>query len=309
MKISIIIVNWNAGEQLYRCVNSVVKYSSGLDVEIIVVDNGSSDNSLALISGLPRTTVIETGENLGFGKACNLGATHAQGEFLLFLNPDAEVYEETLQRTYDFMVNKDNHKIGICGVQLINENDEVDRSCTKFPNFKTMLARTLGADRFFTSLSYFMIDWDHRSSRKVDHVIGAFYFVRKKVFDTVSGFDEHFFVYLEDLDLSLRIRQLGFDIYYLSDIQAFHAGGGVSQQVKARRLFYSWRSRILYVFKHFNFFQASLILLSTLLAEPFSRSIFAVIKGQFASVGQTWQAWWLLLSWLPRWWIKGETRP
>ncbi len=309
MEISIVVVNWNSGAQLYRCVNSIFQYSNDLNVKIIVVDNGSSDNSLELISEFSKVKVIKVGENLGFGKACNLGAKNVKSEFLLFLNPDAEVYQDTLQNTYNFMVNENNQNIGVCGVQLINEKSEVDYSCTWLPTFNTMLARSTGADRIFNGWSYFMNNWDHKNSRKVDHVIGAFYFVRKHVFDSVDGFDERFFVYLEDLDLSLRIKEKGFDIYYLSEIRAFHAGGGVSQQVKARRLFYSWRSRLLYVFKHFGFFQACLILLMTLFIEPFSRSFFAVGRRQWSSVGQTWQACWMLVRWLPRWLLKGETRP
>jgi GT2 family glycosyltransferase len=127
------------------------------------------------------------------------------------------------------------------------------------------------------------------------------------LFAELNGFDERFFVYYEEVDFSYRARQRGWKSIYVADTQAFHAGGGASKQIKAKRLFYSWRSRLLYVNKHFGCLGVFLVLLATLLLEPFSRSVLAVVRCSWSSFNETWQASGLLLAWLPVWWRKGVT--
>lgn len=110
----------------------------------------------------------------------------------------------------------------------------------------------------------------------------------------MGGFDERFFVYFEEVDLSLRVRQLGWDSIYLAEAQAFHAGGGTSSQVKAHRLFYSLRSRLLYGFKHFPRWQAWILVLMTLGIEPVTRTCFSFMKNGLVGVRNTWQAYCML---------------
>jgi len=142
-----------------------------------------------------------------------------------------------------------------------------------------------------------MYEWDHTNTREVNHVTGAFLLVRKKLFEILGGFDERFFVYLEDLDFSLRAYKAGWKTIYLADAHAFHKGGGTSEQVKPKRLFYSLRSRIRYGYKHFNFFSATLLLLGTLFIEPLSRLSLAVsrmstteVKNVFKGFAMLWQS-------------------
>ena len=132
-----------------------------------------------------------------------------------------------------------------------------------------------------------MTDWDHRRDADVDHVIGAFYAMRRDLFERLGGFDERFFVYLEDLDLSLRVRQAGHRVRFLATPASFHLGGGVSRQIKARRLFYATRSRILYAYKHFPRWQAHLHLGLTLFIEPFTRSVLALARGSGSAMRET----------------------
>lgn len=296
--LSIVIVNWNGGEQLYNCVHSILKYKGDLNIEIIVVDNNSSDNSLQLINDFLEIILIKAGVNLGFGKACNLGAKGAKGKYLLFLNPDAEVFPNTLKSTYSFILSNTDNEIGVCGVQLVNTKGEVERSCSRFPSGKNLISQSLGLNKLFPSLGMQMLEWDHQTSRKVDQVIGAYYFIERGLFEKVNGFDERFFVYFEEVDLSKRLRDLGYINYFISSIQAFHIGGGVSNKVRAKRLFYSWRSRIQYAFKHFSFVMAVLVLLSTIFVEPLSRFIFVTAKFQVLEVIEIGKAWWMLVKWL-----------
>jgi hypothetical protein len=306
--VEIIVVNWNAGHQLLECVQSVQKYGMPIVNRTIVVDNGSTDGSEITVKNLPNVEVISAEQNLGFGKACNLGAKHAKSDYLLFLNPDAALYPNTLGQTMAFMQDPNNSQVGICGVQLLDESNHISRSCTRFPSAKSFVLHAIGLDRFMPKLGHFMSEWDHSQTRQVDHVIGAFFLVRRTVFESLNGFDERYFVYLEDLDFSLRANKAGWQSVYLAQAQAFHAGGGTSNQVKARRLFYLLRSRILFAFKHFSLIGAGMVLLSTLFIEPVSRSILALFRHSWSTFKETWSCYAMLWKWLPSWVLKGCTR-
>lgn len=306
--VSVVIVNWNAGRQLLECINSVNQYGTPLVSEIIVVDNGSRDASESFVERLPNVKLLRAGENLGFGKACNRGAQHATSEYLLFLNPDAVLYADTLSKILTYMEDPANAKVGICGVQLLDETGRVSRSCTRFPSPLGFVAHAIGADRIVPRLGHFMAEWDHEQTRQVDHVIGAFFLVRRELFERLCGFDERFFVYLEDLDFSFRAHQAGWHSVYLADTQAFHAGGGTSNQVKARRLFYSLRSRLLYSFKHFPRIGGFAVLAATLFVEPLSRSVLALLRCSWSGLQEIWAAYGMLWRWLPQWVSNGVTR-
>lgn len=306
--VDIVIVNWNSGDQLIRCVQSIQEHCGGCDYKIIVVDNASIDNSGLSIKEEKNVLLINSFENLGFGKACNLGARHSVSEFLLFLNPDAAMYTGTLEKALAFMKATANFDVGICGVQLIDETGHVARSCARFPSPGGFLAHAIGLDRIFPRLGHPMSEWSHDSTRQVDQIIGAFFLVRRTVFESLGGFDERFFVYFEEVDFSRRARREGWRSVYFADAQAFHAGGGTSHQVKARRLFYSLRSRLLYANKHFSKAGALTVFLATLLLEPVSRSALALARFSWPTLKETWQGYAMLWRWLPQWIFKGITR-
>lgn len=307
MSVDVVVVNWNAGLQLHECISSLYEFGSGEISSITVVDNGSTDGSADHLES-KGVILFNAGENLGFGRACNIGATRGTAEFILFLNPDAAVYPDTIVRVVEYMSSLSNKHVGVCGVQLIDEKGHVSRSCTRFPTVKNMLAHSLGIDRFIPSAGYFMAEWDHCNDRSVDHVIGAFYFIRRDIFEQLNGFDERFFVYLEDLDLSRRVKELGSSIEFLASIQAFHKGGGTSEQVKATRLFYSLRSRIIYCYKHFDVLSSTLILFNTIAVESILRMIQAAFRRSRTAIKETFSAYKMLLKWLPKWWRRGVTR-
>lgn len=305
---SIVVVNWNSGAHLRNCIDSISQYGGCAVEKVIVVDNGSVDGSDVCAEGNPHVTLVRVGVNLGFGKACNLGVQQVKSEYLLFLNPDAALYADTLPKALTFMQDPVNAKVGICGVQLRDETGHVSRSCARFPSALGFVSHAVGLDRFFPRLGHFMAEWDHSQTRRVDHVIGAFFLVRRELFNALHGFDERFFVYLEDLDFSYRARQAGWCSVYLAGAQAFHVGGGTSNQVKARRLFYSLRSRLLYAFKHYCWTGAFAVLLTTLLVEPLSRTAQALLRSSLTGLMETWAAYDMLWRWLPRWVFNGETR-
>jgi len=163
--IDIVIVNWNAGPQLHDCITSIQKFGYPYVMQTIVVDNGSTDGSEKSIRDIPSVRVISAGDNLGFAKACNLGAQYAQSDFLLFLNPDAALHNETLPLVIAFMEQPENAMVGICGVQLINEEGHINRCCSNLPSIFTLIGHAIGIDRILPSFGPAMSDWDHKTTR------------------------------------------------------------------------------------------------------------------------------------------------
>ncbi len=296
--IDVVIVNWNAGALLRECLRSIDRYGSGLVSHVIVVDNGSSDGSadgLEAQLGVSVVTIRNT-ENEGFARACNQGAALGNSPYILFLNPDAQLFEGTLSAAISVFDDPRYGEVGIVGVQLVNEQGRIARSCARFPTFLRLATRALGLDKLpgFKGASIHLIDWDHATTRQVDHVMGAFFLVRRDLFNRLAGFDEQFFVYLEDIDFSMRAYKAGWRSLYLAEAQAFHVGGGTSRQVKAHRLFYSLRSRLLYGFKHFTRWQAWLLMSLTVAVEPCIRTAYCLARGDGAGCLHTWLAYRML---------------
>lgn len=279
--LDIIIVNWNTGQQLKECLASIAAAQSGnLQLgRVVVVDNNSADGSADQLDfpALPLV-VYRNSDNRGFAAACNQGAVQSQADYLLFLNPDTRVFVDSLARPVSFLQAPANQQTGICGIQLVDAQGQVQRTCARFPSAPHFLHKALGLDKLLPHRFPVaaMHEWDHGSSALVDQVMGAFFLVRRQVFEALRGFDERFFVYFEDVDFSLRARQAGWLTYYLAETQSYHRGGGASDQIKSTRLFYSLRSRLQYGLKHYRPGEAWLLLMVTLLLEPLARCLQAI---------------------------------
>lgn len=302
--LDIVIVNWNSGDQLCACLQSIVGADrTGFTLKtVVVVDNASTDGSL---DGLPMAAIplriIANAVNRGFGVACNQGAAGSNADFLLFLNPDTRLFAASLAYPMAFMMQPSSQKVGICGIQLVDEQGHVARSCANFPTLSRFAAHVFAVNRVprWASTGVHMGGWDHLTTRHVDHVIGAYFMIRRVLFVELGGFDERFFVYLEDLDVSFRVRVAGWNSTYLSGVQAFHAGGGTSRNVKSARLFYSLRSRLLYGFKHFSRIGAWLLVGLTLLIEPITRTFLACLHLNRSELLNMWKAYLKLYGALP----------
>jgi N-acetylglucosaminyl-diphospho-decaprenol L-rhamnosyltransferase len=301
--LDIVIVNWNAGAQLQQCLDSIRTASrDGFELlRVVVVDNASWDGSVDHLQpgGVPLSMIRNT-INRGFAVACNQGAKDSRASYLLFLNPDIVLKADSLSTVVRFMESARNSKVAVCGAQLVDDWGQIAPTCSRFPIAQHFFAKMFGLNhllpgRFQESL---MSDWNHRETRPVDIVIGAFLLVRQQVFATLGGFDENFFVYYEEVDFLHEVHRTGWQSYYLTTAQAYHKGGGCSDQAKAARLFYSLRSRIIYCRKHFGWAPAAGMILATLLIEPFSRMAYAVVRGNVQDIGDTLKAYAMLLKWL-----------
>lgn len=282
--LDIIIVNWNGGQQLRDCLDSIAKQSLNDRAlkRTVVVDNASTDGSMPDLDppGLVLTRV-RNDHNRGFAAACNQGARGSAADYLLFLNPDTRLAADALAGSLTEMQKPQHQETGILGIQLVDDTGHVSHTCARFPTPFRFFYAMLGLDRLLPRIfpPHFMVEWDHGDSRIVDQVMGAFFLIRRAVFETLGGFDERFFVYFEEVDLSLRARALGWRTFFLSEVQAYHRGGGATERVRPMRLFYSLRSRILYCYKHFNRVTATFLTLGTLFVEPVSRVLLAIIRG------------------------------
>ena len=290
----IVIVNWNSGNQLKGCLQSIEKAKKGNFVlkKIIIVDNASTDNSIEGIGevNLP-IEIIRNPENYGFAKACNVGARKAEGDFILFLNPDVIVFENTFIKLFEYIYKHDKPEIAIYGIQLLNKKGEIQKTCARFPNTWNLVVRSLGLDTLKLEIfrSYRLNDWNHQETKVVDQVMGAFFLVKRNLFEELNGFDERFFVYFEELDFSKRAYDLGFKTIYITEAKAYHKGGGTSEKAKGKRLFYDVQSRTIYALKHFGLLGGLTVMFVSWFMEPFLRightlaknpkDVFDVIEG------------------------------
>lgn len=275
-RLDIVIVNWNAGPLIERCIRSVQGSDlGGLSLErIVVVDNASSDGSVDFLAGArPPLVLIANATNKGFAAACNTGAAGSVADYLLFLNPDVVLDPDTLANAVAFMDRPENAGIDISGIRLRGTDGQTQRCCARYPTPGLMLAHSMGLDVLLPGRvpSHFLTEWDHQDTRDVPQVMGAFLLIRRAAFVRLGGFDERFFVYYEDVDLCRRATRAGGRCVHNASVSAVHLGGGTTNRVKAKRQFYGARSRIQYAAKHFGRPAAVAVTIAGLVLEPLAR--------------------------------------
>lgn len=304
--VDVVIVNWNSGEQLADCVASLLAHDAGDIAAIIVVDNASQDGSADLGFADKRLRIISSGENLGFGKACNLGASYGTAPLILLVNPDCRVGPDSIRGAAEFLLSDIERAYVACGIRLIDAAGKIQRHCARQPSPAMFLAESSGVSRIAPRLvpSVIMTDFDHLSDRDVDHVIGAFYCVRRDVFDQAGGFNPEFFMYMEDLDLSTRLRAGNMKIRYLAGPSAFHAGGGTSRQILGRRLGYAMEGRARFSALHFGEGAHLLVLIIMLAVEPLARISQALASRRAGAIGEVAEGYRVFLQ---RYFAKGAT--
>jgi GT2 family glycosyltransferase len=259
---SVIIVSFNTKDILRECLESVERESDGLQIEIVVVDNHSSDGSPEMIENeFPRVRLLRSTINLGFGAANNLAIEAAGGRYVILLNSDAFLCPGSLKAAVN---NMNIHpEVALAGARLVGRDFSWQPSARMFPSiFNDTLVLTGLAARFPKSrfFGHFDRTWaDPSEPAQVDWVPGAFSIFRAQVLEKVGLFDPRFFMYSEEVDLCRRIKKAGYQVWYWPDIQVIHIGGESSRQVKNVELSSSgstqlvlWRMRstLLYYRKH-----------------------------------------------------------
>lgn len=286
MDLSIIILNYNTKDLTIECINALVdQYKQEFDkkqFEIILVDNASSDDSLEAIGKLKITglKIVESKENLGFSKGCNLGAKNATGEYLLFLNSDTEIKDQGFIKMLDFI--KKNENVGILGGALKNENGTSQSSAGKFYNLYNLFLMLIGLERLG------FLRESPKLTKQVDWVSGACLMIKRKVFEKIGRFEKELFMYGEDMELCFRARKMGFATYFYPEITLFHKERGSSNRTfailniyKAILFFYkqykpTWQyliTRFLLYSKSFILKSVGLITKSKYLTETYGQTL------------------------------------
>lgn len=282
MKLSVIIVNYNVKYFLEVCLHSVIRAIEGIDAEVIVVDNNSTDGSVAWIADkFPQIKLIANKDNKGFSKANNQAAAIAQGEYVLFLNPDTVVPEEFFTETLAYM---DAHpEAGALGPRQIDGKGVYAIGSKKsFPSFWTAVFKTTGLGRLFpkskTFNRYFAVHIGEYEQAPIEVLHGCCMLVRKKAMDEAGGaFDEDYFMYCEDVDLSYRIIKAGYENIYYPGVTMIHYKGESTRKASLRYIRIFNHALATFVRKHYSSAHARVFLFLINIGIVF-RAFFAILK-------------------------------
>lgn len=281
MKLSIIIVNYNVQFFLENCLNSVEKAIVNMDAEIIVVDNNSVDGSLEMLANkFPAVKVIANTDNKGFSKANNQAIKKSKGEYILLLNPDTVVKEDTFQRCIDFF--EKHYEAGGIGVKMLDgKGNFLPESKRGLPTPKIAFYKIFGLSQLFPKSKkfshYHLGHLSKDENHEVDVLSGAFMMIRKSALDQIGLLDENFFMYGEDIDISYRIKQAGYKNYYLADTSIIHYKGESTKKSSINYVFVFYRAMAIFAKKHFSNKNAQLFSKLINLAI-YIRASFAIIS-------------------------------
>ncbi|MDD3643845.1 MAG: glycosyltransferase, partial [Candidatus Krumholzibacteria bacterium] len=276
MDLSIVIVTYNSGEAVMRCLESLEAHPPSVASETIIVDNASSDGTPDRVrSRFPRATVMAGAVNRGYSKGVNAGMRTSSGRCILVLNPDIEVTEGSIDRLVSFM---DAHpRAGIAGAKLLWPDGRVQPSCRAFYTVRALLLRRTFLGRLFPRAralrEHLMSDYDHGTARTVDWVIGGCMMVRREALEAVGPMDERFFLYFEDTDWCFRMRQHGWEVWYAPESVMIHrwerssaksilSGPFVNHLLSMLRYYEKWNAMFRFMRRHRGVIKTSLFALS-----------------------------------------------
>ena len=253
--VSVVIVNWNTVDLLKACLNSVFSQARGIDFEVIVIDNASTDGSVEMVrQDFSQAILIVNSENLGFAAANNQGMAIARGRYVLLLNSDTVVLNSAIQKT---MAYADRHpNAAVVGCRILNPDGSLQNSCFMFPSllnwvlFSTYLYRLFPNSHFFGREQ--MTWWKRDDAREVDVVTGCYMLVRKRAIEEVGMMDDGFFMYAEETDWCYRFRSKGWNNRFTPDAEIIHVGGASAPKLSSRRAEVTNASFIRYMNKHWS---------------------------------------------------------
>jgi hypothetical protein len=250
--LSVIIVNWNTRELLSQCLSSLFRAADDMRIEVIVVDNGSKDDSARYVAqNFPQVRLIQNDSNRGFAAANNQGLIAATGRNILFLNSDTIVHKGALKPMMDVLDNT--AEVGLCSCRLLNGNGSLQPNVRHFPSFRAMLQRytVLKYLRLFNSAraTYKMRDFSYDKTIAVDQVMGAVLMLKRRVLESIGGMDENLQFYFEETDLCYRIKHAGLKIYFIPDGEITHLCGASSNRLSNYKIQAMFFKSLLYYFR------------------------------------------------------------
>ena len=259
--LSIVIVSWNVREFLRSCLSSIFDHQGDLLIEVIVVDNASSDGSAQMIrDDYSWVNLVACDENVGFPKGNNIGLRHATGRYQMLLNPDTKIIGDALSKMVDYLA--ENEGVGIVGGQLLNSDGTIQSSRRRFPSVATAVFESTWFQPYAPNKmmsQYYAEDLPLDSPVEVDWLVGACLMTRREVIDQVGMMDEAYFMYSEELDWCRRIKESGWRIVYLPEAQIIHHVGKSSEQAGTERHVNFQRAKLRYFRKYHGRFATALL--------------------------------------------------
>lgn len=235
--LSIVIVSFNTREMTRECIESVYSNPGGLNLQVVVVDNNSADDSIEVIeNAFPHIELIKNTENLGFAAANNQGFDIATGKYVLLLNSDTVILGDVLKNSVDFMNSHKN--VGGLGCRILNTDMTMQSSCSGYPTLVRLLFMTLGLNRILAALNadnYMLRHWKRDTEREVEVISGCYLLTRRTVLDEVGGLDEDFFFFGEETDWCLKVRKAGWRLMFSPVGEIIHHGGGSVKKLNYKR--------------------------------------------------------------------------
>ena len=276
--ISVVIVNWNTRELLAQAIDSLQAQLTGRPLDIIVVDNGSSDGSQAMLRArYPALRLLANAENRGFGPANNQGVAAARGDYVLLFNSDAWATDDFLAPLAAVLDAEP--RAAIVGAQLRNPDGSFQASHTPFPTLRQEFLTLTGIGRRVARRNYPTRGPEEaRGARPVDYVEGACLLLRKAAFDAVGGFDEAFFMYAEDVDLCYRLTRAGWQVWYQPQARVRHMSAGSSRQRLTNQAADMYQSRVRYFAKHHGAPAAQALRLQILLLTAAKKMAYGLLR-------------------------------
>jgi GT2 family glycosyltransferase len=253
--VSIVIVTWNGKKFALECLDSLWALNSTLQIEVVVVDNASTDGTPeAIRERYPEVELIENGANLGFAKANNIGIAASSGDYVCLVNSDVVVPPGCLEKMVDFM--KVNPDIGLLGPKMLSPTGEVGQSVNRLPTVWNYLCFALGLHSLVPNSrlfgGYIMAGYAYDKTEDVEVLTGWFWMVPRKALQQVGGLDERFFMYGEDLDWSYRFLKAGWRVVFFAEAEALHYGAASSGQAPTRFYVEMVRANLQYFQKHYG---------------------------------------------------------
>lgn len=255
VRVAILVVSFNTRELTLACLRSVYAATTGLSFQVVVVDNASGDASAqAIAESFPQVNLVALGENVGFARANNIAARLVRADYFLLLNPDTEVRDGAVQAAVAFADGRPD--VGIVGGRTLFADGSLNpTSCHGRPTLWSLVCMGTGLSSLFRRSRMFdpesLGPWPRNSVREVDVVTGCFCLVRQSLWEHLGGFDESFFMYGEDTDLSIRAWRAGSKCMLCPDVELIHHGGQ-SEKVKADKMVRLFQAKVRLFRKHWN---------------------------------------------------------
>lgn len=280
MELSVIIVSYNVRYFLEQCLYTVREASENLECEIIVVDNNSSDASCHMVRSLFKDVrLISNNENTGFAAACNQGIRIARGRYVLLLNPDTMVEEKAFKKCINFMDN--NPDAGALGVKMIDGKGRfLPESKRGMPKPGSSFFRIYGLSRLFPRSTlfnhYHFVHLDNSKTGRIEVISGAYMFLRKEALDKTGPLDEDYFMYGEDIDLSFRLINAGYNNYYFPETKIVHFKGESTNKEDLKYVFHFYRAMLIFIRKYYT--DSNLVFLTLFKLGIYLKTSLSVIK-------------------------------